>query len=188
MAHVTKPCPACKTTEHFRDSATDICRHCKKELEFARKCRERDATIEAEKGDVEAVTVNSYYGIGGYYHHPQGSLPHVAQERLQKAIFRIMLILGCNRIDDHYHLGDLKKRLTVPKMNEKKERAWEYFRSTQTMQKTHAEAFNELEESIREAIKAMADEAYENGRNLLLSIAGGHVSMNELNEKHTKKG
>jgi hypothetical protein len=45
-----------------------------------------------------------------------------------------------------------------------------------------------IDEAVRDALKVMADEAYENGRNLLLSIAGGHVSMNELNEKHTKKG
>lgn len=186
MAHVTKPCPACKTTDHIRDSATDICRHCKKEFEFARVCRQRDAKIESEKGDVEVVTISTYYGISGYYHHPQGALNHVAQERLQKAIFQILLMLGHNRIENDYP-GDLKKRFTVPKLGNR-DRAWEYYRSVQTMQKTHADAFNELDEAIRDAIKVMADEAYENGRNLLLSIAGGHVSMNELNEKHTKKG
>ncbi len=45
----------------------------------------------------------------------------------------------------------------------------------------------ELEEAMREYIAAVGAESYEAGRNLLLSIAGGKISMDELNNEHTKK-
>jgi hypothetical protein len=56
------------------------------------------------------------------------------------------------------------------------------------MRRDQALAMVELEEAMRAYIIAGAEASYEEGRNLLLSIAGGKISMDELNNEHTKKG
>ncbi len=176
MSRVKKPCPACKTTDHHRQDADSICCQCIKELQQA-----KDLYAASKKIDKSEVYVNTFeraYALPGFYHIIHGvNLTSESKEKLQKAIHDIIMS-GIIRRTDDAQMYD-KTPMQVPPVAQHGSYDWSI---RVIMSKIHAKAVCDLDAAIRVALEEVATAAYEKGQNLLLGIAGGDVSMNDLNK------
>lgn len=174
MARVTKPCPSCKTTEYPR-AADGICSECERKIRFAEK---KYAEDQADADMIDVNTKEVYYALPGYYGLSHASLPSKLHDQLKRAMHA--MIMATSRS------GGNVKGMCVPEWPRTCEKSYDW-RTDRRMKRATAEAINELDKAFREVLKAVADDAYENGRNLLMQIASGSISMEELNTKHTEK-
>jgi hypothetical protein len=184
MARVTKPCPECGSADSIRDTPTSICRRCKNLIAFAIQRQKDDA-----KKDTKEVLVRTReraYALPGYYVTVGENPHHSFRERLEKALHAVIMAQARpSNIDKYPCPDDVEGAIdvpTIPKGN--RDHDWITY---VYMRRDQALAVIELEEAMREYITAGAAASYEEGRNLLLSIAGGKISMDELNHEHTKK-
>jgi hypothetical protein len=184
MARVTKPCPECGGTESIRDTPTGICRRCKNLIAFALQRKEDDAKKDGK--EVLVMTKERSYALPGWYVAVGENPEHTIRERLQKALHAVIMTQARpSNIDKYPCPDDVEDAIEVPKIPKgHRDHDWVIY---MYMRKDQAEAVIELEEAMREYIAAVGAESYEAGRNLLLSIAAGKISMNELNNEHTKK-
>jgi hypothetical protein len=179
MAHITKPCPECGGTESVRDTSTSICQQCKNLIAFAKQRQKDDAKKNGE--EVLVRTKEKSYALPSYYVTVGESPHHSIRDRLQKALHAVIMAQA-RPAQYPYEAKDATDVPTIPKGDRSHDWVTYVY-----MRRDQALAMIELEEAMREYITTGAAASYENGRNLLLSIAGGKISMNELNEKHTKK-
>lgn len=184
MARVSKPCPECGGTESIRDTPTSICRRCKNLIAFARERQEADAKLDGQ--DVLVFTRERAYALPGYFVKVGESPHHNIRERLEQALHAaIMAQARPSNIDKYPNPDDVKDAIQVPKIPEgHRSHDWGCY---MVMRRDQALAMVELELAMREYIEATAAASYEKGQDLLISIAQGRISMEKLNEAHTRK-
>jgi hypothetical protein len=185
MARVTKPCPECGGTESIRDTPTSICRRCQGLIAFAKQRMEDDA--KKDRKEVLVMTRERSYALPGWYVDVGDNPDHTIRERLQKALHAVIMAQARpSNIDKYPCPDDVKDALDVPKIPKGyRSHDWVIY---MYMRRDQAQAVVELEEAMREYIIAGAAASYEKGQDLLMSIAQGRISMDKLNEAHTKKG
>ncbi len=176
MGRVTKPCPACKGTEYPR-SADGICSECERIIRWAKMRQEDDAKKNGE--EISVMTKEVHYALPRYF-AGHGRVPHAIEEKLSRALHVLIMTMARKG-------GSHNASLQVPEWPKGRDGSWEW-KVPMIMRKDQAEAINALDKAFREFIASLSDESYEEGRNLLLSIAAGKLSMDELNNEHTKKG
>lgn len=176
MARVTKPCPACKSVE-FPRHADGICSECERLIKFAKK---KYAEDQADADMIDVETKEVFYALPGYYGLAHASIPSKYHDQLKKAIHGLIMATS--------HSGGYQGGLRVPEWPKGQEGHGVHdWRLDRRMKRTTAEAVNAVDKAIREVLKFVDADAYENGRNLLMQIASGSISMEELNDKHTEK-
>ncbi len=177
MSRVKKPCPACKTTDHHRQDADSICCKCQSIFKEAREMIERDAKV--DKTEVAVSTCERAYALPNWYHLSAHAMPSTqTNDLLQKAFFGLITSVIRREVPGTIFTEN-KDLLPVPPLEKGDRREWQM---RAVMTKANAKAINDLDAAIRSALKEVAEEAYEKGQNLLLGIAGGDVSMNDLNK------
>lgn len=177
MARVTKPCPACKTTEYPR-AADGICSECERTIAWAKMRREDDAKKNGE--EISVVTKEVHYALPRYF-VSHGRVQDNTDQLLSRALHALIMTMvrKGGRHDATMRVPEPPKDNMGNSIHD-----WKMY---VVMRKDQAEAVNALDKAMREFTTELADDAYNEGRNLLLSIASGDMSINELNEKHTKK-
>lgn len=177
MSRVKKPCPACKTTDYYREDADSICCKCLRILQHAKEQMERDAKI--DKTEVFVSTCERSYALPNWYHLSEQSRPSTTtNDKMQKAFFKLISGQVIRDIPGNVHVEN-EDLLCVPPEQKGHRREWQ---RRVVMSKATAESINELDTAIREALVEVAEGAYEKGQSLLLGIASGDVSMSDLNK------
>jgi hypothetical protein len=175
MARVTKPCPSCKGTTYPRD-VDGVCSECERLIRYAKR---KHAEEQADADMIDVETKEVHYAIP-YYGTAHASVPSNVRDPLTKAMHALIMTTS--------HSGGSQGGPLVPEYPKGKEHygihEWKTYRR---MKRTTAEAVNALDKALRDVLEFVDADAYENGRNLLMQIASGSISMNELNEKHTEK-
>lgn len=175
MARVTKPCPACKSTEYPRDK-DGICSECERIIAWAKMRQADDAKKNGE--EISVMTKERHYALPRYnYEH--GHIKGDTEEKVSKALHTLLMTMMRRG-------GDHNIDLYVPAAIKKSYSPYEW-RIPMIIRKDQAEAVNALDDAFREFVAAVSQAGYEEGRNLLLSIAGGKISMDELNNEHIPK-
>lgn len=178
MARVTKPCPACKGTDYPR-AADGICSECQRTIAWAKMRQADDAKKNGE--EISVMTKEVHYALPRYF-TKHGSVSSHVTEKLSKALHALIMTMARKG-------GSHQAEMHVPEWPKDREHYGIHdWRMPVVMRKDQAEAVNALDKAFREFTEAVSEESYEEGRNLLLSIAGGKISMDELNKEHTKKG
>lgn len=181
MAHVTKPCPECGGTDSIRDTPISICRRCKGLIAFALQRKKDDAKRDGE--EVLVRTKERSYALPGYYVQVGANPDHPVRERLEKALHAVIMAQSRpSNIGKYPCPKDVEDAVHVP-TTRKSDRDHDWITYV-FMRKDQAMALVELEEAMREYIMAGAAASYEEGRNLLLSIAAGKLSMDDINKAH----
>lgn len=185
MSRVSKPCPECGGTESIRNTPTDICRRCKNLIAFAKQRMEDDA--KKDRKEVLICTKERSYALPGYYVKVGENADRAVRERLEKALHAVIMVQARpSNIDKYPCPDDVEDAIRVPTQpNGDRSHDWITY---MYMRRDQALALIELEEAMRAAIESTAEASYEKGQDLLISIAQGRISMDKLNEAHTKKG
>ena len=175
MARVTKPCPACKSTDYPRP-ADGVCQECQRIIAWAKMRQADDAKKNSE--EVSVMTKERHYALPRYnYEH--GRIDGDIEEKVSEALHALIMTMARKG-------GDHDSDFYVPAGIKKSYSPYEW-RIPMIMRKDQAAAVNALDDSFREFVAAVSQAGYEEGRNLLLSIAGGKISMDELNNEHIPK-
>lgn len=171
MPRVRKPCPGCQGTDSIRKSADTVCNDCARLLQLAKDRLAEDAA--RDTGEITVLTKERYYALPACY-PAEGSIEHDNHDRLKKALHSLIWSLSrpCREHSNEEHLE-------VPTWTDSS-RDWGIYR---TMRRDQAEMIVALDAAIRAAVDDVSASAYEKGRNLLMSIAEGRVSMDEMNER-----
>jgi len=176
MARVTKPCPACKSTKYPRDK-DGICTECEHIIAWA-KMRQADDT--KKNGEEVSITTKEMPYAMPRYNYKHGDVNGGIEEKVPKAMHTLIMTMARKG-------GDYNNNFYVPAWIKTTYNPYEH-KIPMIMRKDQAEAVNALDDAFREFVAAVSQAGYEEGRNLLLSIAGGKISMDEINNEHTKKG
>lgn len=175
MARVTKPCPACRGTTYPR-AVDGICSECQRIIAWAKM---RQADDEKKNGEeISVVTKEVHYALPRY-HYEHGHIEHDIDDCLSKAMHALIMTMA--RKGGAYNATEW-----VPPEDAYGSRRHE-LRAYMVMRKDQAEAVNALDKAFRAFVAAVSEAGYEEGRNLLLSIAAGKISMDELNSEHVRK-
>lgn len=177
MARVTKPCPACKGTDYPR-AADGICSECQRIIAWAKMRQADDAKKNGE--EISVMTKEVHYALPRYF-TKHGSVSSLVTEKLSKALHTLIMTMARKG-------GSYQATIQVPEWPKGSEGSSIYdWKMPVIMRKDQAEAVNDLDKAFREFVAAVSEAGYEEGRNLLMSIASGKISMAELNEQHIRK-
>lgn len=180
MPRTHKPCPACGGTDSIRDSAKGICRKCKGLIAFAIQRQKDDALLNGK--EVLIKTKERDYAIPGYYPKVTVPLPSDVTSRLKRALYTSIMAQS-RPAAGGYPNEALQAAVEVPSLRGYSGSSVYEWSCLRWMRKDQAEAMVELDAAMRAVLEAATAAGYEKGQNLLLSVAAGDVSVNELNKK-----
>jgi len=172
MGRITKPCPACKTTDHHRQAVDGICSHCEQELAWAVRERARQAVLAPD--EITVVTPKVDYAIPSYM--PRlGSSPELHnRDRLKRAMHAV--IQAVSRPAQAWQHGG--RRLP---------QGFTEWAEGRVMPVAVADAIDELDQSIRVVIDDVGAGSLQQGQNLLMNLAAGAITMDTFNEAGTQR-
>lgn len=177
MARVTKPCPACKTTDHRRDGADEVCSECKRLLAFAKAELKRREGLSKDNAEIVRAPERDY-AIDGFY--SRGVHSDVS-DGVKKAMHALIMSVT-DPVSSAEGFPDWEAKIRV--LPSSKTRDW---LKCYRIKKSTATAIIELDTAIRKLQKAAETGAYEDGHNLLIGLASGEMSVKEFNEETEKR-
>jgi hypothetical protein len=200
MRRVTKPCPACKSSEHPRGAADDICIECHKLIDFAKKRQEEDK-CKPDAGEVEVWTWEQAHAMPHYWVDSVQNvyLRNGTDDVLLKAMHHLIFTLSSEcgskawewyteSEEDKAKMEKASRRPVVPGEHNKKHSSRSHdWACVRKMQKHHVKAIQDLQIAIMAALNSIAKEAHEKGSSLLLGLASGDTTVKEFNEATLEK-
>ncbi len=180
MTRIKKPCPGCKLTMHHRPSVDDVCVQCQERLKTAVEIEEFKAANKGA-GNVVVQTVERHYALPNLHHYCQ-DLGSENSTKLTEAFHELITINIEQKLADNYAK---KPDLFVPPYEKNERLDWAI---TAVMPKRQAVAINALWKAICEVLGNVSEQAHDRGRNLLLGVATGDITVNALNEATSRKG
>ncbi len=181
MTRIKKPCPGCKLTMYHRPSVDDVCVQCAKRLKTAVEIEEFKAANKGS-GNVVVQTVERDYALPNLHHYCQDLRSESAAE-IKHAFHELIMINVEQHLTDNYAK---KPDMFVPPPIEQNARLdWAI---TAVMPKRQAVAINALWKAVCQVLGNVSEQAHDRGRNLLLGVATGDITVNALNEATSRKG
>lgn len=166
----TQPCHGCGSTlPHWSNAVCDVCA-------AAIKGYNTIMTERAAVGDmVEMVSKERSYALPSIGYTCSSTVRDVIQKRV------LQLAQWLSAPSQSFVSGEMKQifRFSGSGANS----AQHEWRTVVRIRPEHAEAIGELHEAIGIAINEAHKNGHEAGRNLLLGLAGGHITSDQFNDK-----
>lgn len=176
MGETWKECPGCG--EKGRRTRDKVCSACERLLAIGRAVKDEDLK-KADKGATFRLSASwpSIYSPGG--DPGDRSLEKAFQEVAQAALKRLK-----SKVDPYQKDGEA----LPPASNSVHYNSHDIGASLWTGSRRLADALTALDTAVRQAILDAYKSGEEAGADLLLRLAGGHVSVNDLTEAQIEAG
>lgn len=165
---VKKPCAGCGETPQYGREKDKVCDYCERLLEEARKAREK---ADRQKGAFVALPRS----IDGYSSsHERARYWEGSSEGISAAFGEMLRALAkpCSA----------PRGAAVSQLFDKPDQSYGANVEVVEMGKDAVKAVRELDKRIRTAIDEALRKGYEDGQNLLATLASGEISMKEFND------